>query len=140
MRKRKITRQVADSTDGSAANLTPLIDVVFVVLIMFIIIAPMLEIDKVKLATGPQTEFKEGATPSDLYLHVLEDNTILINKRPVSESALLSVLTALHTKNPNLTPQLFQDKRALFGTYQCVKNALEEAGYKELEVVLEPNK
>jgi biopolymer transport protein ExbD len=35
-------------------------------------------------------------------------------------------------------PQLFQDKRACFGTYQQVKNAVENAGFNELEVILKP--
>jgi biopolymer transport protein ExbD len=36
------------------------------------------------------------------------------------------------------SPQLFQDKRAAFGTYQQVKNAAEMAGFSELEVILKP--
>ena len=47
-------------------NLTPLIDVVFVVLIMFIVIAPMLEVERVELASAGESalEIKESSSLS----------------------------------------------------------------------------
>lgn len=119
-------------------NLTPLIDVVFVVLIMFILVAPMLELDRVNLAEGAATEQRESTSPSPLAIYVEADNTILINKSRVSPQNLSPILKILHAKHPKQPPQLFQDRKAEFGTYQMVKNAVEEAGYTELEVVLKP--
>jgi biopolymer transport protein ExbD len=42
------------------------------------------------------------------------------------------------TRYPQATPQLFHDRRAQFGTYQSVKNASEEAGFSQLELILKP--
>lgn len=119
-------------------ELTPLIDVVFVVLIMFILIAPILEVDNVKLARAPAREQTEATNMSSLTIHVHENDTIWINKKLVTPESLFPVLKALKSKNPKLTPQLFHDRKAHFGTYQIVKNAVEEAGFDELDVVLEP--
>lgn len=121
-------------------ELTPLIDVVFVVLIMFILIAPILEVDNVKLARAPAREQTESTNMSSLTIHVHENDTIWINKKLVTPESLFPVLKALKSKNPKLTPQLFHDRKAHFGTYQIVKNAVEEAGFNELDVVLEPAK
>ena len=121
-------------------NLTPLIDVVFVVLIIFILIAPMLELDRVELANGAPT--KEGSMApesSAIAIHVKQDNTIWYAGRIVSAEQLTQILRDGKKAAGNRIPQLFQDKRATFGTYQTVKNAVEIAGYDQLDVILKPN-
>lgn len=136
MRQKRLHHFTVFESEEGGINLTPLIDVVFVVLIMFILIAPMLEIDKVKLAKGIAREETEVVPGSCLTIHVREDNSILINKREISPENLSPLLKALYVANPKLTPQLYHDQKAYFGTYQTVKNALEEAGFSELDVIL----
>lgn len=136
MRQKRLHHVSLPESEDSGINLTPLIDVVFVVLIMFILIAPMLEIDKVKLARGVAREETEVIPASSLTIHVREDNSILINHREISPENLSPLLKALYAANPKLTPQLYHDHKAYFGTYQRVKNALEEAGFSELDVIL----
>ena len=131
----------SDSVDEASPNLTPLIDVVFVVLIMFIIIAPMLEIDKVKLADAPargQNQPTSVQKASPITIHVRSDDSIWFNATQVRPEALLPLLKSARNKAPNRTPQLFQDKKASFGTYQVIKNAVELAGFEELDVILQP--
>jgi biopolymer transport protein ExbD len=119
-----------------------LIDVVFVVLIMFIIIAPMLELDRVQLASSAQRDNKEMAVVQEsgpITIHVHEDDSIWFNKKLVSEQQLLAFLKEAKRVHPNQVPQLFHDKKAHFGTYQTVKNAIEIAGFEQLDVILQPN-
>jgi biopolymer transport protein ExbD len=138
MRRRPSSLQDAEE---ASPNLTPLIDVVFVVLIMFIIIAPMLEIDKVKLASGPEKGLGKNTSvqeASRIVIHVHEDNTIWLNLKKVPREDLVNLLKIAKRQNPTAIPQLFQDKKAHFGVYQSVKNAVELSGFDELDVVLEP--
>lgn len=127
--------------DEPLVNLTPLIDVVFVVLIIFILIAPMLDTDQVELASSPQTAEHTIKAPeeSPIILHVHADNTIWIQKKQISSEQLLPFLIDTKTKYPRAIPQLFHDKKAAFGTYQTIKNALEKAGFTELDIVLNPD-
>jgi biopolymer transport protein ExbD len=123
-------------------NLTPLIDVVFVVLIMFIIIAPMLEIDKVQLATGPYKDEKKAHSvqeSSQINIHVKSDNSVWYNSKKVSFEELKMLLSQAKRSHPQKTPQLFHDKKAEFGTYQNVKNIVEGAGFEQMDVILLPN-
>lgn len=139
--RRPPSTQDASSADDHTINLTPLIDVVFVVLIMFIIIAPMLEVDKIQLAKAGVKESKEMAVvqeSSPITLRVREDNSIWLNHKQVTAIELVSLLKMAKRQNPHRTPQLFHDKKAQFGTYQTVKNALEIAGFEELDIILEP--
>lgn len=140
MRKRRISEPDHLGESGGL-NLTPLIDVVFVVLILFIIVAPMLELDRIQLAGAPAREERDKAVVhegSPLMIHVHADNSIWVNRKIISSENLMAILQALHAKSPKVIPQLFQDKKAQFGTYQTVKNAVEAAGFAELDVILEP--
>ncbi len=122
-------------------NLTPLIDVCFVVLIMFIVIAPLLEIDRVALASGPPldgTSAIAAQEKSPLSIQVYSDDSLAVNKHLVSLDQLRKFLIYAKQKNPNLRPQLFHDRNAKFGTYQSVKNAVEAAGFSEMDVILKP--
>lgn len=141
MRRRRHRQQ--QSSDGEAViNLTPLIDVVFVVLIMFIVLAPILELDQVALApSDPHTE-KHSVRAQDEHpvtVHVRADNSIWMDKNLITVDVLRTLLIEAHTKYPSATPLVFHDKRAQFGTYQEVKNALEAAGFLEMNIVLEPS-
>ena len=142
MRRRLLRKSALVTNEEAMINLTPLIDVVFVMLIMFIIVAPLLELDQVELAPGSahtqelQASMKES---SPLSIHVRANNTIWINKQQVSLEMLPKLLKVAHERSPNATPLLFHDKKAFFGTYQEVKNRLEEAGFKDLNIVLTPS-
>src|ERR1700687_3895301 len=112
MRSRK--RSDSDS-DEATINLTPLIDVVFVVLIMFIIVAPLLEIDRIELASSLKKEEKKSVQTQDnhpLTIHVRVDNSIWLNSKKVEESRLPSILRECHQRNPRQIPQVFHDRKA----------------------------
>ncbi len=141
MRQNRLSALKGESLEETHINMTPLIDVVFVVLIMFIIIAPMLELDRVQLASSAQRDTKEMAVVqenSPVAIHVHEDNSIWLNNRIVSEKELVQHLKEAKRLYPQKIPQLFHDKKAQFGTYQTVKNAVETAGFEQLDVILQP--
>lgn len=123
-------------------NLTPLIDVVFVVLIAFILVAPLLERDQVQLAPGANTpshaplSMKEA---SPIQIHVRSDNTILISGTVTTIDDLPQKLFTARQQFPHAHPQIFHDKRAHFGTYQALKNCLERVGFDEMDIVLSPS-
>jgi biopolymer transport protein ExbD len=130
------------NTDEPTINLTPLIDVVFVVLIMFILIAPLLELDHVELADSPHTplsNIQSVQSSSPISIHVHKDNTIWLNNQLVTASQLTAQLRLAKTEHPLVNPQVFHDRKANFGTYQSVKNAAEEAGFAQLEIILKPS-
>ena len=122
-------------------NLTPLIDVVFVILIAFIVIAPLLELERVELADAaiaahdPSQSVQEA---SPITIHVRENNSIVINGQPVAVDQLILVLKKIKLQYPKARPQLFHDKKAQFGTYQIVKNAAESVGFKQMDIILKP--
>lgn len=121
-------------------NLTPLIDIVFVVLIMFMVITPLLQSEKVELAGSSVTSEKNRLQESpEIAIYVLEDNSICIDQRKISMEELKSHLQIAKRQFPKACPHLFHDKKAQFGTYQNIKNAVEAAGFSEMDVILKPD-
>lgn len=122
-------------------NLTPLIDVVFVILIMFIVIAPLLNLDRIELADAASESSKESIAvqeTSPISIHVRKNNEILFNGQPTALDSLPVLLRQAKQKYPNIRPQLFHDRQAHFGIYQSIKNAVESAGFEQMDVVLKP--
>lgn len=123
-------------------NLTPLIDIVFVILIMFIVVAPLLEKEGVELADASPVKSEIPPNIQDkspIAIYVLSDDTVKLGEEPLDLNQLESRLIQEKEAHPSVIPQLFQDKRAHFGTYQNVKNTVEKAGFDKLDLILNPS-
>ncbi|MEM8727302.1 MAG: biopolymer transporter ExbD [Chlamydiota bacterium] len=138
--KRSVSLIDGEGDNDPTVNLTPLIDVVFVVLIMFILVAPLVELDRIRLADataekgGDVRRFEEKR---GLKIDVYKDNTVRLNGACLTLDELKRELLRFHLANPTISPQLFHDKEAFFGTYQSVKNIVEEVGFESLDVILQ---
>lgn len=137
MRKKLQLSLEDDSNEEPLINLTPLIDVVFVVLITFMLIAPALDIDSIDLAGSGAVEKKELQTgPISIGVHA--DNSIWYQGVKVNLVQLEKQLRLDKKVKPNAIPQVIHDKQASFGTYQSLKNVLEAIGFEQMDVVLKP--
>ncbi len=141
MSRIRLNRSSKEEVLEPVVNLTPLIDVVFVVLIIFIVIAPLLELDQISLAdsshVGQNTCLSSGEC-SPIAIQVHRDNTIWLNSKKVSLKELQELLKEAKVKFPSARPQLFHDKQAQFGVYQSIKNVIEIAGFTQMDIVLKP--
>lgn len=136
MRRKKGHQQLEEPT----INITPLIDVVFVVLIMFIIIAPILEKDRIELSkNGPNTKNSKIESTSNLNIHVNAKNELYLNKKLISIDLLEPSLKKLKKSMPATIPQVYYDKKAYFEFFEPIKCALESAGFTDMDLILEPS-
>ncbi|MBI5274196.1 MAG: biopolymer transporter ExbD [Chlamydiales bacterium] len=138
----KHRNQGLDDDDlSSLVNLTPLLDVLFVILILFIFITPFIELDKISLAPSEiPSEQKQQISYMEkdpIIITVLQDNRIMINHQFISIDQLQPLLLKLYKEFPQSCPKLYHDQHAYFGTYQAVKTSLEIAGFKEMDVILQ---
>jgi len=135
MRKRFLSTTSDEEFDEPIINLTPLIDVVFVVLITFMLIAPVLDTDSVNLAQGGGAE-KNEVKPSPISISVRADNSIWYQGKNRTLPELTALLKQEIKQKPHATPQLIHDKQAQFGVYQSLKNTLESIGFEQMDVIL----
>jgi biopolymer transport protein ExbD len=139
MRKKRSFSDSFSAFDETLINLTPLIDVVFVVLVAFILIAPLLEMDAIDLATGGETSQRDFSGRGSICIYVKADDSIWFHSRAVSSKELLELLKKAYRETPKQIPQIFHDRKACFGTYQFIKNSVEEAGFERMDVFLKSN-
>lgn len=125
-----------EGSEEPLLNLTPLIDVVFVLLITFLLISPMLNIDHVELATAGVLN-KTNANHAPLAITLRGDDTIWFQGHRVTIGELAKNLKREKGHSPQSFPQLIADKNCHFGLYQEIKNLLEECGFQQMDVVLQ---
>jgi biopolymer transport protein ExbD len=106
-------------------NVTPMIDVLLVLLIIFMMIIPMSRkaID-VQLPDPTPTKEPPNSKPDQIVLEVLPGPTFQINKAPVEKAALLQRITEIYAQRPEKIMFLKGDPDV---TYQDVIFAMDMA-------------
>jgi biopolymer transport protein ExbD len=113
-------------------NVTPFIDVILVLLIIFMIAAPLATVDvPVDL---PTSNMKLQPRPNKpIYLTIKTDLTLALGDVPVSRAGLQSALDAL-SKGDRSQPILVRaDKTIAYGNLMdTIMNAVRDAGYHKV--------
>ncbi len=121
----------------SEINVTPLVDVMLVLLIIFMVTAPMLQQGiKVNLPKAKAQSLKESE--EKLMITVTKDEKIFINKNPYTLDALGKTLKALQAYRKDRQVFLKADKDVPYGFVVRVMSEVKAAGVEELGMVTEP--
>ena len=117
-------------------NVTPLVDVMLVLLIIFMVTAPMMQqgvdVDLPKTSTQPLR-----VTDDPLILTVKKDGTYLLGKTEVPLAELEAKLAAIFEARGAKELYLRADRAAPYGTVVKAMAAAREAGAQQLGVVTE---
>lgn len=121
----------------SQINVTPLVDVMLVLLVIFMVTAPILHqgVD-VRL---PQV--KAGVLAGDetqLVVTVTATGPVYLNDAVMEPAALLAKLQAILRETPERNVYLRADAAVPYGEVMRVMGALREAGVQRLGMVTEP--
>jgi biopolymer transport protein TolR len=116
----------------SEINVTPFVDVMLVLLIIFMVTAPLLQqgID----INLPQAKGKELAPSERIVVTIKKSGKIYLNKA----SLTLKELTAKLSKSKNKEVYLKADKDVPYGNVITVMGELREIGIEKLGMVTEP--
>jgi biopolymer transport protein ExbD len=135
MRKRFSTGFI---DDNDLINLTPLLDVLFVVLILFIIIAPLTKLDRVEVTESSSKSLSASSMTDIDTIHIClhEDNTLSVNGKALEKHTLKILLQELKKGNKELVPRLVIDKKSSFGAFSETKDLIEECGFAYLDLVV----
>lgn len=122
----------------SDINITPLVDVVLVLLIIFMVITPLLQMGydvKVPPKNPPQDA---GPPPTDLIIVSLTpDNKLYLNKDEVNVQTLSLRLTEILKNRANKTVFFSGDDAANYGEVIKVMDLARNSGAKSIGIVLE---
>ncbi|HYA32115.1 MAG TPA: biopolymer transporter ExbD [Thermodesulfovibrionales bacterium] len=118
----------------SEINVTPLVDVMLVLLIIFMVTAPLLQqgID----VNLPKAKGKDMPPEERVALVIKQDMKVYMNDSPVSLADMRQKLQAISKLNPNVF--LKADRDVPYGFVVEVMGEIKEAGIEKLGMVTEP--
>jgi len=118
----------------SEINVTPLVDVMLVLLIIFMVTAPLLQqgID----VNLPQAKGKDLPPEERITIVIKKDGLIYMNDTPTSISDMRKKLESASKSNPNIF--LKADKDVPYGLVVEVMGDIKEAGIEKLGMITEP--
>ncbi|MCW1833143.1 TonB system transport protein ExbD [Pantoea ananatis] len=120
-------------TDGEMheINVTPFIDVMLVLLIIFMVAAPLATVD-VRVNLPASTSAPQPRPEKPVYLSIKADKQLYVDNEVVNKASLINVLTQQTEGNKDTTIFFQADKSVDYETLMSVMDELRTAGYLKI--------
>ncbi|SHJ36531.1 outer membrane transport energization protein ExbD (TC 2.C.1.1.1) [Rubritalea squalenifaciens DSM 18772] len=128
---RRFRHFTSESDTSSEINMSPLIDIVFILLIFFIVTTvfvddPGVEINKPRAATASEME------KNSILLAVTSDGDVYHGGRNIGVDGVSSIVSSLLVEDPDLPVVIQGDKEAKHGVIMKVTDAAQIGGAKSI--------
>jgi len=120
----------------SDINVTPLVDVVLVLLIIFMVVTPMLQRGKdVQLPVTSNPDAKKTDEKNEILVSISADAKIYLDTTLVSKEQLTSSMAETYQRSPGKTIVIKGDKRLTFGDVKDIMLIVNQAGFTNVAVM-----
>ncbi|WP_426034994.1 TonB system transport protein ExbD [Cypionkella sp. TWP1-2-1b2] len=123
-----------DLEENHEINVTPFIDVMLVLLIIFMVAAPLSTVD-VPVDLPGSNAMPADRAPKPIYLTVQKDLTLSLASEPIDRDSLGAKLDSLTKADRNQRIYLRADEAVPYGKLMAVMNLLRAAGYLRVALV-----
>lgn len=117
-------------------NITPLVDVVLVLLVIFMITEPVLQ-SGIEVNV-PKTRTVKVITQQRMVVTIDRDQNVYLNDQPVNVHELPARLRQTGADPSHQTIYLRSDERVPFGAFASVMDAVKQAGITNVSIVTQP--
>ena len=122
----------------SEINITPMVDVMLVLLIIFMVAAPMMTAGvPIDLPTSSAAAMPNQADP--VTVGVTPEGAVFIDETPVQEADLVAQLAALGVDGAEDRIFLRGDTSANYGAVMRVMGVLSAGGYSKIGLITQPD-
>ena len=121
----------------SEINVTPLVDVMLVLLVIFILTAPLLT-SAIRLDLPQSQASQAGEAPESITLSLTTTGDIFINDKPVSMAKLPNALQQVAIQKPQVEVQLRADQAVPYGQVLNLMGLAQQAGLTRIGFVTAP--
>ncbi len=122
--------------EESEVNLTPMLDVVFIMLIFFIVTASFVKEAGIDV-TRPPAATAERKERGNILIAITENDQVWMDRRQVDPRALRANIERLHAENPQGSVVIQADKNSKNGLLVMVMDAARLAGVKSVALAAE---
>ena len=132
-------RRRSKETDDKVADLTPMLDVVFIMLIFFIVTATFIKETGIQV-NRPDTETAEPKNAVSLLVGVSAESGVWIDKKRVDIRNLGPMMQKLHAENPKGGLVIQADKDSKVDKVLAVMEAARRIGITQVAIASEQKK
>jgi len=138
MRDQATRPSQASQQDGSQIDLTPMLDVVFIMLIFFIVTATFIKETGVEV-NRPDTQTAELKKTVSLLVGVAPDSGIWIDKKKVDVRNVRPMMERLHAENPKGGLVIQADSESKVEKVLAIMDAARAIGINQVAIAGEEN-
>jgi biopolymer transport protein ExbD len=125
--------------DGGEIDLTPMLDVVFIMLIFFIVTAVFIKEPGVEVLR-PETQVRDQVKNQNILIAIDAKNTVWIDRKKVDDRAVKNVIERLHADNPLGAVVIQADGGSNAAAYALVWDAAKDAGVVDIHLATDPKR
>ncbi len=130
-------QQSNDDDMITGINVTPLVDVVLVLLIIFMVtatfmVSPSIKVDLPKAATGETTQ------TSSLALVIAKDGTVYLNGKPADDDGIRKFIADEQAAEKKVQAIIAADKDVAHGAVIRIIDLVKQAGVTKFAINVEP--
>ena len=122
--------------EESEVNLTPMLDVVFIMLIFFIVTASFVKEAGIDISRPPAAT-AERKERGNILVAITENDQVWVDRRQVDPRALRANIERLHAENPQGSVVIQADMKSTNGLLVQVMDAARLAGIKNVSLAAE---
>ena len=123
--------------EKGAIDITPLVDVVFQLIIFFLLSSSFVLQPGIKVEL-PTVKLPKGEKPAGLSLSILRDGRIFLNDRPIEWKVLQKALQMEKVRQPDQLLVIKADEKAQHGNVVRVMGLAKEVGFARIAIATKP--
>jgi biopolymer transport protein ExbD len=127
----------ADNDEAiSEINVVPLVDIILVVLIIFMVTAPMIMKPSISVNL-PKAASGDNTIPTQLSISIAKDGTIMLNGKKSDAQDVRTQAAEQVSRNPDIQAVIAADKDVPHGTVVGIIDAVKTAGVKKFAISID---